>query len=147
MRNIVRISREHFGVTGSDVFTPQGPHPLEVSFGMLKACVFLDHSLNQGTNEADVQFETIRKTRSTVSNYDRTTHEELELHFLAGYKRGERETFTGTTVYREWFNRFLVGCHARMGDDKRPDQAIHMEVILEVQVTLERDLFNYQTVD
>jgi hypothetical protein len=34
-----------------------------------------------------------------------------------------------------------------MGDDKRPDQAMPIEVILEVQDTLERDLFNSQTVE
>jgi hypothetical protein len=99
MRNIVRVSQERFSVTGSIVFKAQGPHPLEDSFGMLKACVLLDHSLNQGRNEANVQFETIRKTRSAVSNYDRMTREELELHCLAGYRRGERQSFNGTTVY------------------------------------------------
>jgi hypothetical protein len=34
-----------------------------------------------------------------------------------------------------------------MGDDKRPDQDMPIEVILEVQATLERDLFNSQTVE
>jgi hypothetical protein len=34
-----------------------------------------------------------------------------------------------------------------MGDDKRPDQVMPIEVILEVQTTLERDLFNSQTVE
>jgi hypothetical protein len=99
MRNIVRISQEHFGVTGGSVFKPQGPRPLKDSCGMLKACVVLDHSLNQWRNEAKVQLETTRKSRSVVSNYDRTTREELELHCLAGYERGERKSFTGTTVY------------------------------------------------
>jgi hypothetical protein len=41
----------------------------------------------------------------------------------------------------------MIGCPARMGDDKRPDQAIPIEVILEVQATLERYLSNYQTVE
>jgi hypothetical protein len=85
---------------------------------MLKAGVLLDHYLDQGRNEAKVQFETIRKTRSAVSNYDRTTQEELKLHCFAGYTRGERQSFTGTTMYREWFHRFLIGCHMRMGDEK-----------------------------
>jgi hypothetical protein len=61
-RKNVRISQERFGVTGSSVFKAQGPHPLEYSFGMLKAYVFLYHSLNQGRNESNLQFETIRKT-------------------------------------------------------------------------------------
>jgi hypothetical protein len=34
-----------------------------------------------------------------------------------------------------------------MGDDKRPDQDMPIEVILEVQATLERDLLNSQTVE
>jgi hypothetical protein len=34
-----------------------------------------------------------------------------------------------------------------MGDDKRPDQDMPIEVILEVQAILERDLFNSQMVD
>jgi hypothetical protein len=113
----------------------------------MKLCVLLYHSLNQWRNEANIHFETIRKTRSYVSNYDRTTREELELHCLAGYKRGERQRFTGTTVYREWLNIFLIGCLAIIGDDRRPDQVMPIEVILEVQATLERDLFNSQTVD
>jgi hypothetical protein len=142
MRNIVRVSQECFGVTGSSVFKAQGPHPLEDSFGMLKVCVLLDQSLNQGRNEANIQFETIRKMRSAMSNYDCRTREDMELHCLAGYKRGGRQSFTGTTVYHEWFNRFPIVCYAIMGDDKQPDQAIPIEVILEVKATLKRELFN-----
>jgi hypothetical protein len=98
-------------------------------------------------NESNLQFETICKTRSAFSNYECTTREELELHCLAGYKRGERQSFTGTTVYQDWFNRFLSGCHVIIRDDKLPDQDMHIEVILEVQATLERDLFNSRMVD
>jgi hypothetical protein len=62
VRNIVRIGQERFGVTSSSVFKAQGHRPLEDSFGMLKACVLLYHSLNQWRNEANIQFETVRKT-------------------------------------------------------------------------------------
>jgi hypothetical protein len=82
-----------------------------------------------------------------MSNYDCTTQEELELHRLAEYRRGERQSFTGTTVYQEWFNIFMIGCHAIMRDDKLTDQVMPIEVVLEVQATLERDLFNSQTVE
>jgi hypothetical protein len=50
-------------------------------------------------------------------------------------------------VYREWFNRFMSGCHARMGNDRRPDQDMSIEVSREVQATLERDLFNARAVE
>jgi hypothetical protein len=62
VRNIVRISQERFVVTGSSVLKAQVPRPLKDLFGMLKACVLLYHYLNQGRNEANVQFDTIRKT-------------------------------------------------------------------------------------
>jgi hypothetical protein len=60
MKNIVGVSQERFGVTGSSVLKVQGPHPLEDLFGRLKVCVLLDNSLNQGRNEANIKFETIR---------------------------------------------------------------------------------------
>jgi hypothetical protein len=127
---------------------PQGPHHLEDSFGMLKACVLLDHSLSQGINKVNVQLETIHKICSTVSNYDHTTCGELELQCLAGYKRSESQGFTGATMYQEWFNIFTIGYHARiMGDERQPDQAMPIEFIQEVQATLERDLFNARTVN
>jgi hypothetical protein len=37
---------------------------------------------------------------------------------------------------------FTSGYHVGMGGDRRPDQAMIMEVIHEVQSTFERDLFN-----
>jgi hypothetical protein len=117
------------------------------TFGRLKACVLLEHSLKRGFNAPNVQFETIRKTHLAVSHYDSTTTEDLQLHWLSGYKRGVKQSFAGTTVYREWFNNFIMGCHARMGDDRRHDQAIPVEVMLKVQESLEHDLFEGPAVD
>jgi hypothetical protein len=44
-------------------------------------------------------------------------------------------------VYREWFTQFMMGYHAIMGDDRRPEKAMSVEVMLEVQESLEHDLF------
>jgi hypothetical protein len=43
------------------MFRPQGPRPVEDTFGMKTAVALLDHSLNAGVNELTVQFNTISK--------------------------------------------------------------------------------------
>jgi hypothetical protein len=86
---------------------------------MTTAVVLLDHSLNAGINAATVQFNTICKNQSDMSNYERTTAPEMRHAALAGYKKGERLGFTNTSVYSLWFDCFIVGCHVIVGDDTR----------------------------
>jgi hypothetical protein len=62
MLRIVKIQEEAHGIPIGQMFRPQGPHPVEDTFGMMTAVVLLDHSLNAGINAATVQFNTIRKT-------------------------------------------------------------------------------------
>jgi hypothetical protein len=71
------------------MFHPQGPHPVEDTFRMMTAVVMLDHSLNGGINAATLQFNTIHKTWSSMSNYERTTAPEMWHAALDGYKKGE----------------------------------------------------------
>jgi hypothetical protein len=128
------------------MFRPQGPHPVEDKFGMMTVVVLLDHSLNAGINAATVQFNTVRKTRSAVSNYERTNAPEMRHAALAGYKKGERLGFTNTSVYSLWFDRFIVGCYVRMGDDTRQDRAFSIK-FLAMQKLLEEDLLKCQTME
>jgi hypothetical protein len=130
---IVKVQEEDHGIPRGHMFQPQGPHPVEDMFGMMTAMVLLDHSLNAGINAATVQFNTVRKTRSAMSNYERTTAPEMRHAALAGYKKGERLGFTNTSVYILWFDRFIVGCHDRMGDDTRQDRDFSIELILAMQ--------------
>jgi hypothetical protein len=129
------------------MFRSQGPRPVEDTFGMMTAVVLLDHSLNAGINAATVQFNTVRKKRSAMSNYERTTAPEMRHAALVGYKKGERLGFTNTSVYILWFDRFIVGCHVRMGDDTRQDRALSIELILVMQKFLEDDLLKCQTME
>jgi hypothetical protein len=123
MLSIVKVQEEDHGIPRGHMFRPQGPHPVEDTSGMMTAVVLLDHSLNAGINAAMVQFNTVRKISSAMSNYERTTAPEMTHADLAGYKKGERLSFTNTSVYSLWFDHFIVGCHVRMGDDTRQDRA------------------------
>jgi hypothetical protein len=66
------------------MFRPQGHHLVEDSFGMMSAVVLLYHSLNTGMNADTIQFNTIRKKRLAMSNYERTTATEMRHVALAG---------------------------------------------------------------
>jgi hypothetical protein len=138
--------RDKYGVSStSNYFPRQGPHPVEDTFGMFASCVMLEHSLNPGINEANVQFGTIRKTRSALSNYSATTMREQELPVLIGDKKAKRWYFSSTPMYGVWFDRFKLGCHSRMGDDVRPDKAMSIELLLEIQKLYEVKLFRCTT--
>jgi hypothetical protein len=65
----VKVQEECHGISRGQMFRPQGHHPVEDTFRMMTAVVLLDHSLNVAINAATVQFNTIRKTRSDMSNY------------------------------------------------------------------------------
>jgi hypothetical protein len=48
-------------------------------------------------------------------------------------------------MYGVWFDRFKLGCHSRMGDDIRPDKAMAIELLLEIQKLYEKKLFQCKT--
>jgi hypothetical protein len=146
MLRIVKVQEEAHRIPRGQMFCPQVPRPLEDSFGMMTAVVLLDHSLNAGINAATVQFNTICKTRSAMSNYERMTAPEMRHAALAGYKNGERLEFTNTSVYSLWFDRFIVGCHVRMGDGTRQDRAFSIELIIAIQKLLGENLLKCQSV-
>jgi hypothetical protein len=148
MLNAVRTMRDMYGVMSHHRgFPPQGPHPLEDTFGMYGACVMLEHSLNAGINETNVQFGTIRKTRSALTNYSNTCVAELTESVLVGGLKGARFHFSSTPLYGLWFDRFKDGCHSRMGDDIRPDKAMSVELLLELQKLYEVKLFECRSND
>jgi hypothetical protein len=120
---------------------------VEDIFGMMTAVVLLNHSLNAGINAAMVQFNTVRKTRSDMSNYERKTAPEMRHAALAGYKKGERLGFTNKSVYSIWFDRLIVGCHVQMGDDTRQYRAFRIKLILAMQKLLQEDLLKCQTME
>jgi hypothetical protein len=117
------------------------------AFEMMMAVALLGHSLNPRKNEAHVQFNTIRKTRSTISSIERTSASDLDHASLAGYTHGERMSFTNTSVYSFWFDRFVDGCHIRMVDDIRPDQGMYIELLLEIQKELENGMGSCPSVE
>jgi hypothetical protein len=55
--------------------------------------------------------------------------------------------FTNTSVYSLWFDRFIVGCHVRMGDDIRSDRSMCIELLIDIQREMEEYLERCETLE
>lgn len=119
-------------------FPPRGPFPTIDSDGMEVACNLLIRSLRPGRNDTHVQFETVRKGRSVMSNYVHASAGGIGATALSMGERGGTYV-TGSPTNSQWFRRFLNGMHRRMGDTWIPDWALTIDEILAAQAILEED--------
>ncbi len=119
------------------LFRPMGPFPLDDTFGMSAAIVILQVSLNPGKYDKNVQFGTIRKFRSAFSNVYHASAEAQDAMVMA--KDTKKLTVTKCATYGLWFERFMKGCHKRMGEIVRPDRALSSVILLEILKLIEED--------
>ena len=119
-------------------FPSRGPFPVRDADGMEVACNMLIRSLRPGRNAATVQFETIRKGRSMMSNYIHASAGGVgQVALSLGDRTGSVDSSSPTNSF--WFRRFLSGCHRRMGDVWIPDRALTIDEVLHAQIVLEDD--------
>ena len=103
-----------------DSFLPaRGPFPVADDWGMTHAVLTL---ANPGRNSNHVQYQTIRKFRSTLSNLAHTCPGGLGPAFMSNDGAGARVSHSATNT--DWSKRFHLGCHRRMGDIWKPNKAL-----------------------
>ena len=119
------------------MFRPMGPYPVDDSFGMSAAIVMLQLSLNPGKNDKNVQFNTIRRFRSSYANVYQASSVALEGTVLA--KDTRKLAVTKCPSHGNWFERFAKGCHRRMGDCSIPDRALGIDILVEMFRILEAE--------
>ena len=123
-------------------YPPRGPWPVEDIWGMKTAIVILQRSLAPGKNASFVQYETIRKTRSHISNFFHTVPGGMGEMFIASESNVSGMTRSPTNSL--WFKRFMLGCHRRMGDVWCPDRPLTMREALAIQENLEKDWITFE---
>ena len=129
------IGRDFFGMKA--VTPAMGPFPLEDTFGMRIAVCLLKRSLDPGRNEKHIQFSTARKLRSAFSN---AYHASKEVGNVASMAYESTKTYATTCpTYGYWFERFILGCHKRMGDFLVTDFALSKEIFVELVDHLDYD--------
>ena len=106
---------------------------MDDSVGYAVACALVWKSLAPGRNSAHVQFSSVRKVRSAMSNYVHSTPDGVGWSTIGSGESGG-QVFTNSPTNSLWFRRFLLGCHKRMGDVWIPDRALTVD---ELHVALE----------
>ena len=123
---------------GLDSVSPKmGPFPLKDTFGMKIACTILHRTLDPGKHEEHIQFATARKIRSAYSNVYHASNMMKEVSVMAFETNKLYETTCPTYGY--WFERFILGCHKRMGDIVVSDYALSKALFMELIAQAEED--------
>lgn len=114
-----------------------GPFPLEDTFGVAVAACFLRRTLDPGRTEKFVQFATARKLRSAFSN---AYHASKMVSQVSAMAFEANKTYaTSCPTYGYFFERFVLGCHKRMGDVVVTDFALSKPIFIELVKQLELD--------
>lgn len=118
-------------------YPARGPFPIADVVGMKIATNILLRSLDSGINSQSIQYETMRKLRSHISNFVHTTPGGLGVTFMTEEGAGGTVSFSPTNS--PWFRRFMQGCHRRMGDVWIPDRPLTINELKCCMELLEED--------
>ena len=119
----------------------QGPWPVGDFTGMAIAITMLRKSLDSGrNNNMYQQFDSVRKLRSAARN----THLNSVIGAAATHafmgERGKIFRLTSDPTYSQFFTKFIHGCEKRMGRYVKQDQALSVEILLEILHAYEVEL-------
>ena len=137
IREGLRISRS-LGLSGP--YLNPGPLPLTDHCGYEVALQMVAASLEAGRySETHKQWDTIRKLRSSYSNQVRASRAaNSHTLSLADDKGTSYQRIALDPCGSLWFQRFMLGCKKRMGQDWRPNQAISVNLVHELLANCER---------
>ena len=126
MREVKKLASaaEAMGL-GHDLLPRFGPNIVKDIDGVRVACMMLERSRGKGKHAATVQFGTARKSRSAYSNLFGAS---VDRSSLTSMSNGQKKMIvTSCETSGVWFEKFALGCHKRMGDVVKPDQALSMD--------------------
>jgi hypothetical protein len=134
------LFREQVGVGetfGFAMFPPMGPFMHDYQSGVGPAIGVLARSQQPGRDEEKLKFSSTRKARTVHTNVFAASARGAEGSMTW---RSERTRFVATTSPTEttWFNFFMVGVRARMGERPKQDAAISIAVMQRKQELLEQ---------
>lgn len=125
-----------------EAYPRRGPFPVRDTAGMKIACAILLRSMEPGRNSSTVQYETMRKLRSHLSNFAHTCPGGVGASFMS--EEGGAGMISNSPTNAEWFRRFMKGCHRRMGDVWMPDRPITIHELKAVLEFMEADWVTFE---
>lgn len=123
---------------GFDMFPPPGPMPTTYESGMKAAVGILYRSTKPGRHEKTLKYSSVRKARSLHTDVYNASARATE---GAMVWRSDRARFIATRAPTEsaWFERFMIGFRARIGERRKQDAAISIEIMKSMQETLQEE--------
>jgi hypothetical protein len=145
IREGIRLSKS-LGLSGP--YLNPGPLPMDDHCGYEVAMQMVSSSLESGRYSAShKQWDTVRKLRSSYSNQVRAARSaNSHTMSLADDKGTSYQRIALDPCGSLWFQRFLLGCKKRMGQDWRPNQAIGVELMRELLSHCERQAMSTEDV-
>jgi hypothetical protein len=104
---------------------------------MKAAVAVLDRSLDKGNYAKFVQWDTFQKARSVVTNISQAGAAGLG-DAVGAYEKG-RMWILKVPTHSFWFNRFMTGIHKRVGEIKRQDEPVTIDVLHKIDELLEME--------
>jgi hypothetical protein len=135
LREAIRMERFADNLCLPSVTPAMGPFPLRDDFGMLPAIAVLDRSLAKGIHSEYVQWGTFRKARSVVTNITQAGVSGLG-DTIGAYERN-RTWISSVATHQFWYSRFMHGVHKRVGEVRKPDEIVTIDVLHAIDKILE----------
>jgi hypothetical protein len=145
LKEAMRVERTAFRLGMPSITPPMGPFPLEDVLGMKSAIAVLDRSLDKGSYEDTVQWDTFRRSMSAITNISQAAVGGLK-NSVGAYKR-KRMWISDSSTHQFWFSRFMTGVHKRVGQVRKPDKEVTIDVIHAVDRILESEWENARKTD
>ena len=137
VRKLCAYGEDRLGFDSEVMVPSMGPFPVRDDCGMRVAAVSTERSLDKGVNERTIQHGTVRKFRSAFSNM---WHASVEGGLDAIAVRDTSKLIqTSCPTFGDWYERFGVGLHKRMGDSVRQDRAISVLQMRALMNEFEKD--------
>lgn len=141
-----RLFREMMVLAASLGFDPpfESPGPLS-SFdhcGYTVAILMVTKSTRPGwhSESQHVQWDTMRKYRSAISNQSRASRvSNFTSWSTTDYKGTGYKRLTSESCGSLWFHRFSAGCRRQMGQDWRPNRALSNPLMIKLLTLLVKD--------
>jgi hypothetical protein len=123
---------------GFQMFESLGPFGRTYDSGMRAAIGVLARSQRKGVHEEKLKFSSVRKARALHTDVFHTSAKSAEGSLVW---RSDRARFVATKAPTDttWFNAFMKGYHARVGERRKQDAAISIDLMLALQASLEID--------
>ena len=120
-------------------YDPPGPLPGYDHCGYKVALLMVAKSMKPGRHsDTHMQWDTIRKFKSTFSNQSRASRMSNESSLtMTDYKGSGYDRLSAENCGSMWFHRFSTGCRKRMGQDWRPNRALSNPLMLRLLALVE----------